>query len=67
MEKGQTAKLIRPPKQQNIHYKLSVIILEKVAKLFNSISDIGSEFHSQMVRGKKLDMYVVVEVDGKTR
>ena len=33
----------------NIHYKLSVIILEKVAKLFNSISDIGSEFHSWMV------------------
>jgi len=44
-----------------------MIILEKVAKLFNSISDTGSEFHSRMVRGKKLDMYVVVEVDGKTR
>jgi len=45
-----------------MHYKLSVIILEKVAKLFNSINDIGSEFHSRMVRGKKLDIYVVVEL-----
>ena len=51
----------------NVHYKLSVIILEKVDKLFNSISDIGREFHSRMVRGKKLAMYVVVDVDGKTR
>ena len=45
-----------------MHYKLSVIILEKVGKLFNSINDIGSEFHSRMVRGKKLDIYVVVEL-----
>ena len=29
---------------------------EKVAKLFNSISGSGGEFHSRMIHGKKLDM-----------
>jgi len=61
LEKGQTAKLNKPQNSKysyNIHHKLSVIKSDKVAKLFNSISDIGSELHSQMVCGKKLDVYI---------
>ena len=56
---GQTAKLIMPKKREKkqLHnYKCSIIKSEKVLELFSSINSVGSEFHSRMVRGKKLDM-----------
>jgi len=49
-----------------MHYKLSVIILEKVTGcLIQSVILAVSSILGWFV--EKLDIYVVVEVDGKTR